>query len=1177
MLKKLILFELNYYRKQLVFWLALAYSLLAGTLMVTNTFETLYFANSSYSTLFAVSIFTSLSTIFIVGFMAATSLLKDSENDFESIIFATPIDKYQYLFAKFTGLFGVSFIIHFVAVCAMMAAPVLLEAERVGPFNPVNYIYGLLVVMLPNVLFCSSVIFATAMFSKKMMPIYIVTILVYIIYIAASMLGNSPIMAMSTSFTQEGAGISTLLDPYGIIAFFEQSSFWSVEEKNVLLPEIKGNLLYNRLIWLTISISLFALTYKYFSFKIKNQRPKEEAGAVDISTPKYSYKDVDSITVNGDFNFKTFFSKLKIEYHTVVKGLPFIIIVCLLAMVNLITIAEQIARGPLDQTSYYPLTELILELLQDPLSKIGLLISIFYSVELYWKERSHKVDAIVDSTPAKNSMFFLSKLSTLSAISFTLILVSVVTAILYQFSVGFFDVKPLLYLRLFYYSGATLILVGGFTLFMQNFAPNKATGLALGSLVFIYPYVLKLLDLYHPLAVFAYTPTFIFSDMTNSIYHEEAYAWSNLYWLAFVGLISLFTIKLWKRGASNHSEKLSKPLKLTGIIFLLIFIGSVAYKFYQYNIKNSYTTKDERNAYKAYYEKTYSVYEDLVQPTITHINVNVDVYPDQRRYVAQGQFVFQNKTSDPIDKLMISVQQVDYLEYDINVKDAPLESENKADQVMWYRLNNPLLAGESSTLDFSIDITRTAFSRLDGENYVTSGGSYFELEDYLPFFGYLDTYELQNNKTRLEYGLEETNFIDPKYAEPLYTDNWIYFSSRISTSEDQVAVTVGNLVKEDLKNGRRYFHYETDQKIKRVFPITSANFNVATYKHNNVEIQIFHDPEHDKDNPHIVEALKAGLDYFQQNFAPYTFKNFKVVELPYFSSEQSFGAAFPGMYGGVENRFFNLDVEGAKRNPSLRGVVHEFSHQYWGGYISPNGIGGYSMLTEVLSKYSELVLQEKVYGKYSNNNELRQALGIYLRNRSRVVNVERPLSTLDFNPMVFYAKGLHSMTALKDLIGEEKINHALRNLLEKHRHPNRPTSLDLLKEYYSVADSSQHHIIKDLFERVVFHDFKIDSVHVTDPDNSYKTELHLTSLKYVLNEETNTEFAEIINDSIEVAFYDGFPDAENKNMTFLQKVEITQEKTVLSFKSEKKPKFIKVDPNNYRIDRSLEDNIIEVK
>jgi ABC-type transport system involved in multi-copper enzyme maturation permease subunit len=1176
MLKKLLFFELRYYRKQMVFWLAVLYAAFAGAIIITNTPYIVFNQNSPFSLIDAMLKFSAMATVFSTGFLGASALLRDSENNIESIIFSTPIDKFQYLSVRFLGLFLSVLSIHLVFVFTMMISTTTMDAERAGAFYLFDYIYGIVVIIMPNVLLASAIIFGTAMLKRKLIPIYIVTLLVFILYVLASMLGNSPLMAMSTPFVAEGGGISSLLDPFAVIPFFEQTAFWSIEDKNTLLPELKGSLLYNRLIWLSIAISAFAYTYNRFQFKVRSTKESKKIAASTENLPSSNTLLLTAKTHSHLFHFKVFISKVKIEYITIIKGLSFLVVAILIVGFLFITLYEQITRGPIDQTSYYPLTELILELLQDPLSKVGLFIAIFYAVELYWNERSNKMEMVIDATPAKNSLFFLGKFVSLTAVCFSIILVAILTAILFQFSHGYFNIKPLLYLRLFYYTGLLLMLVGGLTLVLQRFAKNKAIGLGLGVSIVFYPQVFGYLEIAYPTTIFAYSPSFIFSDMASLAYHAEAYAYVSLYWAAFLGLLSVLAIKFWKRGNSTRPQTLSKTSKSVAFVFLLLFLGSGSYLYQHYHVLNPRSTQEERIAYRAYYEKTYSKFSDLAQPTITSIDVNVDIFPDERRYHAAGRFVFQNKTDAPIERVMISMQKVNTLKYSIDIQDAALESKNEVDQVMWYKLNTPLAAMDSSELAFSIDITRSAFSRLDGENYVTAGGSYFELEDYLPFFGYLSTQELNDPKNRKAQGLPELRYTPPEEADNLYSDDWMIVSTNITTSADQTAVTVGELIDQGQKNGRNYFHYKTDQKIERVFPITSAHFSVKKKTHNGVEMQIFHSPNHNKDNDQFFNALESGMDYFNTNFVPYTFKSFKIVELPYFSSEQSFGAAFPGMYGGVENRFFNLNNEGYERNQSLRGVIHEFSHQYWGMYITPQAIGGYSMLTEVLAKYSELVLQEKLYGKYSNNKELEQAIGIYLRNRTRITETEKPLYSIGSQPMIYYAKGLHSMTALRELLGEEQINLALRRFLSKYRHPQYPTSLDLLNEFYAVADSNQFAIIDDLFKRVVFHDFKLDSATVQKENDLFLVDVNVQAIKTVLDETTNTEFKETINDSIEIALYSGLPDVENKNMITIKKFYLNKENSSVQFLSDQKPAYIKIDPNMYRIDRNEANNILKL-
>jgi hypothetical protein len=43
------------------------------------------------------------------------------------------------------------------------------------------------------------------------------------------------------------------------------------------------------------------------------------------------------------------------------------------------------------------------------------------------------------------------------------------------------------------------------------------------------------------------------------------------------------------------------------------------------------------------------------------------------------------------------------------------------------------------------------------------------------------------------------------------------------------------------------------------------------------------------------------------------------------------------------------------------------------------------------------------------------------------------------------------MVKLSDLIGEEKVNAALHNFLKNNSYPKKPTSMDLINEFYKVA------------------------------------------------------------------------------------------------------------------------------
>ena len=73
------------------------------------------------------------------------------------------------------------------------------------------------------------------------------------------------------------------------------------------------------------------------------------------------------------------------------------------------------------------------------------------------------------------------------------------------------------------------------------------------------------------------------------------------------------------------------------------------------------------------------------------------------------------------------------------------------------------------------------------------------------------------------------------------------------------------------------------------------------------------------------------------------------------------------------------------------------------------------------------------------------------------------------------------MTALRDLIGEETRNSAIRKLADKYRDKVEleVTTLEFLNELYMVTPQEYHVLIDDWFKKVITYDLSIE-------DSSYK-------------------------------------------------------------------------------------------
>jgi hypothetical protein len=92
---------------------------------------------------------------------------------------------------------------------------------------------------------------------------------------------------------------------------------------------------------------------------------------------------------------------------------------------------------------------------------------------------------------------------------------------------------------------------------------------------------------------------------------------------------------------------------------------------------------------------------------------------------------------------------------------------------------------------------------------------------------------------------------------------------------------------------------------------------------------------------------------------------------------------------------------------------------------------GSNMMSESLAEYSALRVMQQKYGDEHMRRFLKHELDGYLRGRAGEVRHEPPLVLVQNEPYVWYQKGSMAFYALSDAIGEDKLNLALKEFLDK--------------------------------------------------------------------------------------------------------------------------------------------------
>ncbi|WP_313988886.1 ABC transporter permease/M1 family aminopeptidase [Xanthocytophaga flavus] len=1181
MLIQLIIFEWRYHFRQISFKIAVLLFFVMGFISVKGGFggEEVY-KNSPYAISVILSLF-SLFLLFGTTVFAANVVLRDSTHKMDSLVYATSISKFQYLISRFAGLLLPTLFILFMIVMGMLLGLFLVQSAYIGPFHSSYYFYPLLELGIPNILFNTTVIFAVALLTRSSILTYIAGVGVYILYMVASILGNSPLMASSTFKSSQDNFLSVLLDPYGLVAFFGTTRFWSSTQRNTQLLSLEGSFLANRLLWIGLSLLLFALTCKLASFRIlPNRRTKHKSKKEQSYTPT-AYNLVLSNTFLPTTQARMFIGQTWLSVKQMFGNIAFIAMLVLWVFYLSIEVSESMTNGAFG-ISFYPTTSLIVnEILE---TKPAILILLFYSMELLWYERTVKTDALIDTTPVSNLVLFLSKVATMAFLVVTLIVLNCLTGIGVQLFHNYYTFECSVYLSLLYYSGLPLFLIGLLIIVLQLVIGNKYLGMIVSGCLLLLLITNQIPGVEHYLLRFAQTPTLLHSAFNGFGHYAQAFHWYMGYWSAFMGILIVITYNAWIRGeylsfrtriqqAQFFSGKWQKSWLL---VCLLLFSACGSYIFYQTNKVHTHLSSGEKADYRASYEKKYKQYAALPQPIITDVKTTVDLYPELREYHVKGSYQLQNKTSVPIQKVLVWLDS-EVGQCTISLQNVHLIKHDSVFHHYWLQFDKPLQPGQKTTMQFSLMVNRSGFTQFNNENSVVSNGSYIELEKYLPLFGYAYHIELENPIERSKRGLTAQR--STSYAalsKPQYY-NWVHYETIVSTSKGQKVVTVGNLQKEWQQTGRSYFHYKTDQTIAFSFALSSANYQEAQTHHKGIQIKAYYLPGQSYNVASMLESVRQSLDYYQQAFGPYQHKQLCIAEIPQYRGAAT---AYPGILFTAETVNFLADYsDGQKTNYSYTILAHEMAHEWWAHQLEPASLPGSKVLTETLAEYSETLLTEKKYGK----NRLQEYLGNkrdeYFAARGYAGEKEVPLDQVTNQTYLYYYKGAIVMHALKESIGPDKLNQALQALLRKYTIPHRQaTTQDLVNELYTVTPDSLHTQIDEWFRKIVFYDLSISyaSYHKL-ADGRFQIDMNINIQKSELSN-SKKEVAMKIHEQIPIGVFSCDPDkvADTTEILYLKSHPFHQPTNRLSFIVNKEPHSIVLDPYITFMDKNKQNNLYQL-
>jgi len=368
------------------------------------------------------------------------------------------------------------------------------------------------------------------------------------------------------------------------------------------------------------------------------------------------------------------------------------------------------------------------------------------------------------------------------------------------------------------------------------------------------------------------------------------------------------------------------------------------------------------------------------------------------------------------------------------------------------------------------------------------------------------------------------------------------------------------------------------------FAYVSAKYSVKREVYQGAEgpinLEVYYDPHHPYDVDDMIASSKGGLEYYEKNYSPFQFKQFRILEYPRY---RGFAQSFPNTVPYTEPGFLGRVVDPQKDIDRTYFVTaHELAHQWWGHQLIGGMVEGSNMMSESLAEYSALRVAEKKYGEAQMRKFLKHELDGYLRGRAGETRREPPLVLVQREPYVWYQKGSLVMYALSDYIGEDKLNLALHNFLMQYRYANATDNQDIpypdTRQFVDALRAQTppelQYFITDAFESIVLYDNKaLTATYVQTPDKKYKVTLTVQAKK-VKSDGNGNESPMALNDFIDIGVFSGKKDHEKP--LFLKKERITQAKQTFEIVVDELPTRAGIDPYNKLIDRVSDDNEMDV-
>ncbi|MEM7084379.1 MAG: hypothetical protein AAF465_16760 [Pseudomonadota bacterium] len=1075
------------------------------------------------------------------------------------------------------GRFSVGWLICVAACIAFVPGMLLGSAlpgippEKLGPTDLSHYGKAIAYFLAPNFFIVGAIVFAAGSRFRSQSAAFIAGVTLLILWLLSRMLLGQDVLR------HDVFPIYSLIEPFGFTASAQYKFGWTVAQNNAQFVPFAGLLLWNRLIWMTIASLVLVLSIRGL--------PMQPA------TPKAKRQRQGWLRLPGSGVASPLVLATRWELLSLLR-VPGLKLLLFLAAVSLWLAAS----SSITHQFSLPTTDLLVHSTDFYFDKILILVLVWSAADLIWRERSHRVDELIDTLPTRDTIRLLSKTLALFIIILAFWLLSIVVNIAYQAASGFHHYELWLHFTdSFLYKAPYYIWMAVLALTLQVVIRRRFVAIGVFLLVYVSPVMLDALGLRHPLYRYGEVSFFWYSLMDGYGHFVKPHLWMLLYWSLGAAVVWTVGWLCFTRGTDPlprrrlAQRRLQRPSAAAMSGALVVCFVSVGILLWHKSTAQATWPPLDEDALLAQVEKHYGDdWRTRPQPRVVAIDSHIDLFPEQRQLDIRGRYTLENPHDVPIEDVLVLAQaQLDLRSVSFGPYATQIHHDETLDVRHW-RLGKPMQPGERITMTFeagSAPAPGVQFhSRSDDAPEVSpvevigNGTSLLNLQ-LMPAVGYTDRVEHKPRWKRRKYGLP-LEWIAPEgeAAERQPHDTlhlgWVErVDTTITTSADQIPLHAGNIIDSEITaNGRKRVRFQIDRPSRGWSAVMSGRYEVAKFDEGSVPFEIYYAPEHTYTLPQLAQAFTDAMAHFRERYGAPPFDTLRLAQqsLHFDGMGNRAGLGF-----ATEILGWKSDIERSDGSVIRKMAAHQMGMTWFGDQIIPANLPGAKVIHAGLPYWSAGLYLLQSQDLQQSRELRRQEMGELFRKRSALIDEELPFMLEHKDSTMIRIKGMILLTYLAELVGAENIEAAMARFLDtwRYRGGPYPRADHLLAELKTSIPIDYHPQLTDMFERVTRWDTGVIQADATPiEEGRWRVRATIDVHKYYaegLGTETEVEFNTPVY--FAVATDRRFTDESVLSRTLMRPKSGT---SVVEIEVDERPRYVAIDPDFLLPDTFTGDQIL---